>query len=267
MEILYFCTTWGQKNGGWEAFCRKVKQEGYDGIETSFPPHGEKKEFSESLHKYQLAFIGQHWETNTIDFVAHKTEYAERLRSLASLKPLLINAHTGKDHFSFGQNAELLGVAEKIATESGVPICHETHRGRFAFAAHITRPYLENSHLDLTMDVSHWCCVAETLLQDQTESLNLALGHTRHIHARVGFEHGPQVSDFNLPQFGRSLQFHLDCWDRIVDNHKQSGKLQLTITTEFGPPPYMQGVSQGDAGGTQWKLNADMMNLLKDRYR
>ena len=266
MKILYFCTTWGQKNEGWEAFCKKVRQEGYDGIETSFPLEDEKQEFLDSLQKYKLACIAQHWETTTADFDAHKTEYTERIRSLTSLKPLLINAHTGKDHFSFTQNSELLDIAEEIAAETGVPICHETHRGRFAFAAHITRSYLENSHLDLTLDVSHWCCVAESLLNDQTESLNMALDRTRHIHARVGFEQGPQVPDFTLPQFEGALKFHLNCWDKVVHNSKHSGKSQLTITTEFGPPPYMQGFSQEDSGSKQWKLNADMMNMLKDRY-
>lgn len=266
MEILYFCTTWGQKSEDWDSFCMKVKNAGYDGIETSFPPEQEEQEFLDCLNKYELAFIGQHWETTTIDFAAHKAEYAKRIRSLASLKPLLVNSHTGKDHFSFDQNIALLNIAADIAEETDVPVYHETHRGRFAFAAHITRHYLEYSHPALTLDVSHWCCVAESLLQDQAESLNLALDHTRHIHARIGFEQGPQVSDFTLPQYEAALQFHLECWDKVVFNHKQSGRLMLPITAEFGPPPYMQGVSQGAAGDKQWKMNADMMYMLKDRY-
>ena len=266
MEIVYICTTWGQKFEGWDAFCRKAKQAGYDGIETSFPPTEEKQEFLDSLKKYQLVFIVQHWVTTSIDFDAHKSEYADRIRSLTSLKPLSVNSHTGKDHFSFEQNSILLRIASEISGETGVPVYHETHRGRFAFAAHITRTYLENSHPELTLDVSHWCSVAESLLEDQIQSLNMALDHTRHIHARIGFEQGPQVCDFTLPQYQPALQFHLKCWDKVVLNHKQSSRLTLPITPEFGPPPYMQGILQEAAADKQWKMNVDMMNMLKDRY-
>jgi hypothetical protein len=61
----------------------KVKNTGYDGIETSYPPESEKQDFLDSISKFQLAFIGLHWETSTIDFEAHKVEYADCIRSLA----------------------------------------------------------------------------------------------------------------------------------------------------------------------------------------
>lgn len=244
----------------------KVKAAGYDGIETSFPPPGEESEFRDSLDKYGLDLIGQHWETSTADFAHHQAEYVQHLRSLASLNPISINSHTGKDHFSFEQNRALLDVAAEISTETGIPIFHETHRGRFAYAAHVTRPYLEQTSAELTLDVSHWCAVAESLLQDQPESLQIALERTRHIHARVGFEQGPQVPDFTLPQYSASLQFHLACWDKVVAHQKKSGRQVLPVTAEFGPPPYMQLLSDHEAAGKQWKLNAGMMNLLKQRY-
>lgn len=266
MRISYFCTTWGQKNEGWDAFFKKVKRAGYDGVETGMPPENELKEFREGLDNYQLDFIGQHWETSTEDFEVHKAEYAQRLRSLAALKPLFINSHTGKDHFSFEQNIVLLELASRIAAKAGIPVFHETHRGRFAFAAHITKGYLERAHPELTLDVSHWCSVAESLLQDQAEALGLALGHTRHIHARIGFEQGPQVPDFMLVQYRSALQFHLECWDQVVFNNRKEGRPLLCITTEFGPPPYMQLISAEEAAEKQWKLNEAMMRLLQERY-
>jgi sugar phosphate isomerase/epimerase len=267
MKISYFCTTWGQKRENWDAFFMKVRNAGYDGVETSLPPNEEEKEFLNGLAKYDLNFIGQHWETATSDFEAHKVEYARRLRALASLSPVSINAHTGKDYFSFERNMALLAIAAEITQETGIPITHETHRSRFAFAPHVTHKYLEHSHsLEITLDVSHWCAVAESLLQDQAAALNLALDRTRHIHARVGFPQGPQVPDFTLPQYETALQFHLECWDKIVDSHRKSDRKTLPITPEFGPPPYMQITSNGDAGEKQWKMNKDMMTLLKDRY-
>lgn len=267
MEVSFFCTTWGQKNESWDAFFRKVKDAGYNGVETSLPPDEELKEFLDGLKRYNLKFIGQHWETAAPEFEVHKVEYARRLQALASLIPISINAHTGKDYFTFEHNMTLLALAEEIATETGVPISHETHRSRFAFAAHATQPYLEHfSSLAITLDVSHWCAVAESLLADQQGALNLALDQTRHIHARVGFEQGPQVSDFTLPQYEPALKFHLECWDKVVATCVNKGISILPITSEFGPPPYMQGVLPEDAGKKQWKLNVDMMNILKRRY-
>lgn len=266
MKISYFCTTWGQKTGSWDAFMMKVRNAGYDGIETSFPPSGEESEFLECLDKYGLYFIGQHWETSSADFELHRAEYINRLRSLTSLAPISINSHTGKDYFSFEQNKALLDVAAEIAAETGIPIFHETHRGRFAFAAHITRSYLEQTSVELTLDVSHWCAVAESLLQDQAGALGAALDRTRHIHARVGFEQGPQVPDLTSPQYNSALQFHLECWDRVVLQLKDHGRPMLPVTAEFGPPPYMQLYSAPEAADRQWQMNVDMMNLLKRRY-
>lgn len=244
----------------------KVRNAGYDGVETSLPPSEEENEFLDSLNKYELDFIGQHWETSTPDFELHKAEYAERLGSLASLNPISINSHTGKDYFSFEQNRALLDIAAEITNDTGVPVFHETHRSRFAYAAHATRPYLEQTSTELTLDVSHWCAVAESLLQDQTEALNIALERARHIHARIGFEQGPQVPDFTHPQYNAALQFHLECWDKVVLNIKSNGKSMLPITAEFGPPPYMQLLSMHEAADKQWKMNVDMMNMLKKRY-
>lgn len=265
MDICFFCTSWGQKAGNWAAFFKKVKTAGYDGVETGIPPIAEAEEFREGLNKYKLKFIAQHWETNSADFDAHKTEYTERIKALAQLKPLFINSHTGKDYFTFEQNTALIQAASQISAESGIPIFHETHRGRFAFAAHITKSYLEHSSPQLTLDVSHWCSVAESLLQDQADAVELAIGHTRHIHARVGYEQGAQVPNFILPLYSDSLQFHLKCWDEVVSNNRNKGHQMLSFTPEFGPPPYMIDAG-GDAAERQWSLNESMMLLLKKRY-
>ena len=40
--------------------------------------------------------------------------------------------------------------------------------------------------LRITFDVSHWCNVSESLLQDQQETVDMALQRVDHIHARIG---------------------------------------------------------------------------------
>jgi sugar phosphate isomerase/epimerase len=264
MEILYFCTTWGQKKLTWDDFFEKIKATGYDGVETDLPPGHETDEFLAGLEKHQLKYIGQHWETVTVDFDQHKLEYTQRLIKLADLHPMFINSHTGKDHFSIEQNCELIKLAERVETLTEVPIIHETHRGRFAYAAHVTAKYLElMPELRLTLDISHWCTVAESLLQDQLPAVNQAIARTSHIHARIGFEQGPQVFDPADDDSVAALNFHLQCWDSVIEQHRQAGYSSLTITTEFGPLPYMPG---RQAAAKQCEYNLYMLKLLKDRY-
>lgn len=262
MRILYFCTTWGQRTGEWHEFFANIAGYGYQGVETDLPVEGERNEFMEGLDKYGLKFIAQHWETTDAVIELHQEKYEQRLRKLAALKPLFINSHTGKDFFNWEQNNSLLDIAEKVTQDTGIRVVHETHRSRFAYAAHSTMQYLhKRPALQLTLDVSHWCAVAESLLQDQHEAVETAIKHTAHIHARVGFAQGPQVADPSLPEYAEALAFHLNCWDKVVANHKNE---VLTITPEFGPLPYMPPNQPEDQ---QWQNNLYMMNLLKNRYQ
>lgn len=262
MSILYFCTTWGEKRGSWQEFFRRIASYGYQGIETDLPAEAERTEFMEGLDQYRLEFIAQHWETTDASIDLHRENYEKRLRELAALKPLFINSHTGRDFFNTVQNSSLLNVAAAVSQDTGINIVHETHRGRFAYAAHATRPYLEKfPALQLTLDVSHWCAVSESLLEDQQEALDLAIAHTTHIHARVGHAQAPQVADPSLPEYTEALAFHLKCWDKVVE--RQQNKV-LTITPEFGPVPYMP---PNQPAIQQWQNNLYIMNLLKKRYQ
>jgi len=269
MEILFFCTRWGSENLSWDSFSQKVKDAGYDGIEASFPPlPGEQENMMNALSKYDLKLIGVHWDTVTPDFNRHSNEMETRLKALTAADPLFITSHTGKDHFSFDQNVNLLCMAEEISKLSGVPIFHETHRGKFSFAAHITKAFLERlPWLQLTLDVSHWFTVAESYLQDQKEALELALAHTAHIHSRVGFTQGPQITDPRYHQWQEALQHHLSCWDQVLLLQMADGRRQFTFTSEFGPYPYMaSSVAPNAMTGCQWDLNNYMKDMLKGRY-
>jgi sugar phosphate isomerase/epimerase len=269
MEIAFFCPRWGQSKLGWDDFAGKVKQWGYDGVETDLPEsHEEREAMFNALDKNGLLFIGQHWETIEPDFELHAKQYAERIQRLADAKPLFINSQTGKDYFSFEQNEQLIHHASGIAAATGVPVYHETHRGKFSFAAHITKAYLQRlPQLEITLDISHWCAVAETFLHDQQEAVQLAISRTNHIHARVGFTQGPQVNDPRAPEWKEALEFHLRSWDAVVEQHRSKGTTMLTFTTEFGPYPYMpQNPYTQHPLADQWELNVHMKTLLTNRY-
>jgi hypothetical protein len=270
MKLLFFCPRWGQEHTPWKAFLNNVKEAGYDGIEASLPTdEKDKKEILACMKSLGLKLIGQHWETVDRVFEEHCKEFEWRLRSVASAKPLFINTQTGKDYFTFTENKLLIDLAKSIAEETGVPIIHETHRGKFSFAAHITKTYLENiDDLKITLDISHWFNTAETYLHDQVEAVELAITRTEHIHSRVGFIEGPQITDPRAPEWNEALQNHLDCWDKVIQLQQKNNRDIFTITSEFGAPPYMPLLPYTKQPIVdQWEVNVYMMNMLRERYR
>jgi len=182
-------------------------------------------------------------------------------------RPLYINCHSGRDYFSYEQNKSLIDHTLDLARRTGLIICHETHRSRMLFAAPVARHFIESiPDLRITFDVSHWCNVSESLLQDQEDTLNLTLQRVDHIHARVGHPEGPQVNDPRAPEWDAALKAHFDWWDRVVDLKKKAGQ-RLTILTEFGPPDYMPTLPYTrEPLADQWAINVHMMKLLRNRY-
>jgi sugar phosphate isomerase/epimerase len=254
----------------WAEFCKKVKAAGYDGVETTLPlDDNETNIILAELDNYNLELIAVQWDTGTPNFDHHIEEYKLRLRSAAAAQPLFITSHTGKDFFSVEQNTALLNIAEQIGNETGVKIIHETHRGKFSFAAHVTREYLQKlPWLRLTLDISHWFTVAESYLTEQQETVDLALQHTDHIHARIGHSNGPQVIDPRSPEWKDVVQKHFALWSTVIDIKIKIGAEQLTFTTEFGPFPYMQFRPFEDIPlADQWEINEYMLNLLKTTYK
>lgn len=269
MKVIFFCPRWGSRDLSWDEFSQRVKDSGYDGIEASIPEDPREKEMAlNALSKYGLELIGQHFETVEQVYEKHTEEYAGRLRSLASAKPLFINSQTGKDYFSFQQNQGLIDIATLIANETGIPIIHETHRGKFSFAAHITQSFLEKiPHLKITLDIAHWCCVAETFLHDQEEAVEMAITRTEHIHSRIGFTEGPQITDPRAPEWAEAIQYHLSCWDKVIALQQSRKRDYFTITSEFGAPPYMPLLPYTRQPLVdQWEVNVYMKDLLKTRY-
>jgi len=268
-EILFFCPRWGSASIPWAEFAFRVREAGYHGIETDIPSDvQERDELMAALEENELLLIAQHWETVDPLFESHLDEYAGRIAFLASVRPLFINSQTGKDYFSFRENELLLRSAQTTYKALGIPVYHETHRGKFSFAAHITKDFLARiPGLELTLDISHWCTVAESLLEDQQEAVLSAIERTRHIHARVGHTQGPQVADPGNSKWNDALQFHLNCWDKVVELHQQKETPFLTITTEFGPAPYMMHHPlTGKPIADQWELNVWMKEMLQERY-
>lgn len=269
MEIHFYCPHWGSEDLPFPEFLKKVRGVGYTGVEMSLPLNiNERQKIVEQIQQQELLLIAQHWETVDSNFEMHKKNYEIRLRNLAAGYPVFINSQTGKDYFSFEQNNKLIELADAISKDTGIKIIHETHRGKFSFAAHVTKEYLEKiPNLHLTLDVSHWCNVAETFLNDQPEALQLAISRTEHIHSRVGFTQGPQISDPGAPEWHVALETHLKWWDQVIQLQQDKGTSTFTITTEFGPAPYLPVLPYTQQPvASQWGINVFMKTLLQERY-
>lgn len=271
MEILIFAPHWGSNHLAPQDFIARVQAAGFDGIEMSLPlAAAQRDDWTARIADAGLQLIAQQWETVFHpEFEAHKAALAELLHNACAARPLHVNSHTGKDYYTPQQNMELIALADAIAREHGVAIFHEIHRSRFSGHPMLLLPYLRQlPDLQLTADLSHWCCACESLLEDQPQTLAATLPHVRHIHARVGHAQGPQVADFRAPEAQAALDAHLGWWDRIVELRRAAGAPRMTMTPEFGPVPYTPTLpySQQEVSDA-WELNVAMLALLRARYR
>lgn len=264
-------TNWGF-DGSVDAFCAKAKAAGYDGIEMWWPGDAAaQKELFDALKKHQLE-IGFLCGVGDSNPEKHLQDFKTMINECAHQKnqrPQYINCHSGKDYFPEEFNNQIIQHTIDLAKETGITICHESHRSRILFAAHIAKKYIQRfNELRMTLDISHWCNVHESLLYDQEETVQLALTRVDHIHARVGHPEGPQVSDPRAPEWQDALKRHIGWWDKVVDLKIKSGAKQLTILTEFGPPDYMPTLPYTRQPlADQWGINVHMMQLLRKRYQ
>jgi len=269
-DLKIMATSWGYQ-GSMDSFCAKVKKEGYDGIELWWPTDNKKSqdEIFSALKNYDLeiGFLCGGSQPNPQEHLEFYKRMIDAAAKQNIQRPLYINNHSGKDYFSFDDNSKFIEHTQALAKETGLLICHETHRGRMLFAAHITRNFLEKyPDLRLTLDISHWCNVHESLLADQKETIDLAISRTEHIHARIGHPEGPQVNDPRAPEWEQTVKQHFEWWDKIVERKRRNGE-KLTVLTEFGPPDYMPTYPYTRQPlADQWAINVHMMHLLRKRY-
>ncbi|MEK6481003.1 TIM barrel protein [Catalinimonas sp. 4WD22] len=265
-SIKIMATNWGFQ-GSWDAFCAKAKDSGYDGIEVWVPQQQQDiDQLMNAVDKHDLSY-GFLVAGADRDFNKHLAQFQQSLVKALSLKPLFINCHSGRDYFTFEQNKQIIDYTTQKHRETGINIYHETHRSRMLFAAHIARQFIENiPELRLTLDISHWCNVHESLLQDQQETVTLALSRTGHVHARVGHAESPQITDPRAPEWKQEVETHFAWWDQVVKQSIEQGRT-LTMTAEFGPPNYMPMVPlTRQPLADLWDVNAYMMQLWRERY-
>jgi hypothetical protein len=220
----------------------------YDGIEAPVPLEAKaRREFVARIREADVPLIA---EITTgggyVPVHASVERHLEELRTIAEATldagPIRHTALVGCDSWSLPEGVDFLGQALEICGELGIIASFETHRSRLTFNPWITRDLLlQLPDMRLTCDFAHWCCVCERLVLDtEPEVLALCAERASHVHARVGYDQGPQVPHPAAPEHRDALDAHERWWDAVWSVHAQSGRPVTTMTPEFGPDGYLQ---------------------------
>jgi hypothetical protein len=244
MKLKLLRHLWGVDGTlGYDHHLPRWREVGYEALEISIRLVPDRPAFLRFLKESGLQWVPQIFSR---DFVPggtvreHLDSLRQQIEECLNQQPLFFNAHSGSDTWSLEQAEDFYGAMLEMERRLGLTIAHETHRLRYFGNPWTTRLILERyPELKLTCDFSHWVCVAERLLPDCGEIIQVAAQHCHHLHARVGFEEGPQVSDPRAPEWSQHLAVHEGWWQQIWHSQKQRGMATSTLTPEFGPAPYL----------------------------
>lgn len=270
MRIKILSPLWGHEHLEYKVFLDKMRHAGYDGYDTWIPENkNDKKILFDYLQKNEMYIVTHQHQACGSTFQQFKSSFIKNLYVCAEPNPILINSHTGRDYFSLEQNLQLIDIAHEFSEKTGITVAHETHRGRVGYSPQMIREiFSAREDFLITADFSHWVCVTESMLENFGDILGEAIERTRHIHARVGFEEGPQVADPRAVEWKYALDHFLKWWDKIVLVNADAGREILPLTTEFGPKPYMPAIPfSTDPVADQFQINCYVKDLLHHRYR
>ncbi|HOE96876.1 MAG TPA: sugar phosphate isomerase/epimerase [Candidatus Sumerlaeota bacterium] len=261
MQLRIYHSFWGM-TGSTQSKIEAAAMAGYDGIESALAPDLPIDEYRGVLSDHKMDFIAA---MSAVD----GDELARQVESLLPLKPTRMRLHAGRDCMSREEGKRYFARVLALQEEIGMPILIETHRGRMFYSPWDALYYMkEFPALRVNADFSHWVNVCERLPDDQEEAMALACERSLHIHARVGYEEGPQVPDPAAPEAARYLEWHLKQWDRIRKHHEERGEELLTVTPEFGPPPYLHTLPYTNVPVADlWSVCLWMANQLRERWK
>jgi len=243
----------------------RIKALGYDGVETGVKIAMDlgPKHFKRVLDDNGLKYVAMVFTSGPAVVVPgadgdrypnhpkpgrsvaeHIDVFKAQVDEALQLDPIKINSHSGNDYFFRKEQEEFFTKAldwEK-KNSKGVPIYHETHRKRILHSPWVARELvpLFKGDLKIVADLSHFLCVAETNTEDKELNavVDMLAPYTRHIHARVGYDHGPQVPDPRVPHWKDYVTGMLRWWTTIMQAQQKAGVEVATVTPEHGPPNY-----------------------------
>lgn len=245
MELKIFKTLWGH-SGSLDDAIADCRENGFDGIEGQVPPET-RQEFQSKRSDSGLEFIaeictaGSYVPNRKATVGAHLESLHRQAEFALECHALFLTVIGGCDAWPMSMSVLFFEKAMELADQLGVTMSFETHRSRSLFNPWITRDILhELPPMKLTCDFSHWCVVCERLVDTEPEIIALCARHAHHIHARVGYDQGPQVPHPAAPEFRPALEAHEHWWSLIWQEQSARGFETSTMTPEFGPDGYLQ---------------------------
>lgn len=247
MQIRMFKTLWGF-NGTLEQAISEALADGYDGIEGQPPLDPAQAENWQTLldeagllFQAEICTTGSYVADRRATLEQHLADFRASAEAAKRVGARAINCLGGCDAWPAERSARFFSEAMAIAQAQSLPVSFETHRGRTLFNPWITVELLERlPDLRLTADFSHWCVVTERLLGTEDQELAVVIPRVDHIHARVGYDQGPQVPHPAAPEYQHALAIHSQWWQSIWAEQLARGVTATSMTPEFGPDGYLQ---------------------------
>jgi sugar phosphate isomerase/epimerase len=261
MKPVLIKSLWGM-SGALDRDLATIADADYDGFEFDLPEGEAASSLRDARARHDLRYLTL-IRTRGPD---HLASFEAQLERAARLDADLVTSASEMDCASRDEALRFFEGALDVASRYDVPVAHETHRQTALFTPWNTAALLaELPELGITADYSHWCCVAERMLEDQEENLAACNARAVHIHGRVGFPGGPQVGDPRAPENLDYLLRHEGWWREIVRARALAGAASISFDPEFGPPPtYMPAIPfSGEPVADLW----DVCAWMADRFR
>ncbi|MBD3670350.1 MAG: sugar phosphate isomerase/epimerase [Gammaproteobacteria bacterium] len=247
MQLALYKTLWGHE-GTLEEALNEVRDAGWQGIEGPAPLERDARNRMKSqLEASGLAYIaeittaGSYVPERRATLDEHLESFEQKLDASMELNPQFITCLGACDAWEENRSIEFFARAMEMAHDRGITVSFETHRSRALFNPWVTRRIVEQlPEIRLTCDFSHWCVVCERLMDTELDVIEFIAPHAHHIHARVGYDQGPQVPHPAAPEYEYALRAHQSWWEILWQSQRDRGYTQTTMTPEFGPDGYLQ---------------------------
>lgn len=197
----------------------------------------EPEQFAHSLAHSNLSYVPQLFTFGqTPD--EHLAMLDDALARASTSSALHAVGQLGQDRWPTAHAVDFLNRALEFADRHDVQLIVETHRSRI-----LANPWTATEILDaipdleLSVDLSHWVCVAESC-DLPVELIDRVAERAVQVDARVGHEQGSQVPDPRSPTAAKHLATFEAWWERIWSRREAAGAPALAFAPEHGPPPY-----------------------------
>lgn len=281
MELLMLRSMWSAPPET-RAMIGQTVAAGFDGIEGPIPPEStDRALFREALEVHGLSFVAEAttglrgdsphdwWVPDAQASVDdHLDDLRWTLEHAAEMGAMFVSSMCGYDAWSLDQNVAFFGRAMEVARSAGVDVSFETHRCRSLYSPWVTRDILRQlPEMRVTCDFSHWCVVAERLIDTEQSIIEMVADRAHHVQCRVGYAQHAQVPDPRDPAYAKAVASHERWWDLVWDAQARRGMQTVTMTSEWGAEGYMQTLPYtGQPVADLWEVTCGFAQRQRQRF-